>query len=300
MDLWCGDYMQPSAWPGCLQEQVLFSVCSAVVWYVVVIGHIGRRFKCLYLFSVIFLAPKTLHNLKRWSSPRVLCGFSIFLADMTAFNHLKQFRVFYSVLRSVLMLFSQTFSLEQSCSLILSPCFDPFFGLFVTSFIYFFPLSVSHPPTHTPIFPLSLIYVSSLVVEGLPALLERSVRSWGLFKLDVSCVGRVSNRELSSATVALPTLEMSYVNTIHFIPPWEEIVIDMLWKRGKVSLTQWWETGLRTENRARTPVPAPFCFLFFLSRFLKLCYVLCYFFSSLLLTHLQFLSDTGSFSKHWL
>lgn len=73
-------------------------------------------------------------------------------------------------------------------------------------------------------------------LEALPALHEWSVRSWCLFKLDMSCVGRESDRELSSAAVALPTLEMSYVNTVHFIAPWEEIIIDVLWKGGKWDL----------------------------------------------------------------
>lgn len=122
------------------------------------------------------------------------------------------------------------------------------FFLHVFFFISFLSL------THSSLIFFFLFILLSVVIhfqprlEGLPALHERSVRSWCLFKLDVSCVGRESDQELSSAAVALPTLEMSYVNTIHFIPPWEEIIIDVLWKEESEIYTvvrNIWEQGKR-------------------------------------------------------
>lgn len=108
---------------------------------------------------------------------------------------------------------------------------DSLFSLPSGSFLLY--VSTRLLPPLSP--PFSLICFHPCL-KWLPALPEWSVRSWGLFKLDMSCVGRESDRELSPATVTLPTLEMFYVNTIHFIPPWEEIIIGISWKGGKWDL----------------------------------------------------------------
>lgn len=107
------------------------------------------------------------------------------------------------------------------------------FFFYATFFVFLCFLSsvIRAPP---PLLPFSLprlpLSVFPALSEGLCALHERSVRTWDLFKLDVSCVGRESDRVLSSDVSLCPHWNGSYVNTIHFIPPRGEIIIDALWK----------------------------------------------------------------------
>lgn len=125
-----------------------------------------------------------------------------------------------------------------------------------------YPLSLLH---FFPLFPFNLVCFQARL-EKFPVLREWSVRSWCLFKVDVSCVGTESDRELGSAAVSLPTLEMSYVNSISFMRQCEKLLIDVLWKWGKWDLqTTEKHMGVERDWKANVAYPLLSCWSFFKS-----------------------------------